>query len=175
MFGAAEPQREGALSAHITMPRVGLIADTHGLLRPEATAFLRGSDFIVHAGDIGHAAVLKELATLAPVTAVRGNNDKGSWAESISETEVLQVGEVYIYVVHNLAELDLDPMAAGFQVVVSGHSHRPSVEARDGVLYVNPGSSGPRRFKLPIAVAELHVVGSSVQAQVIELPVDGLA
>jgi putative phosphoesterase len=151
------------------MPRVGLISDTHGLLRPEAIAFLRGSDFIVHAGDIGDANVLNELRALAPVTAVRGNNDKGAWPEAISETEVLQIGDVLIYVLHNLAELDLDPVAAGFQVVVSGHSHHPLVEERDGVLYVNPGSSGPRRFKLPIAVAELEVSGHSVKAKVVEL------
>ena len=151
------------------MQRVGLISDTHGLLRLEALAFLRGSDFIVHAGDIGDAAVLEELRRLAPLTAVRGNNDKGPWAKSIAETEVLEVGEVSIYVLHDLAELDLDPVAAGFRVVVSGHSHHPSVEERDGVLYVNPGSSGPRRFKLPIAVAELHVAGSSVKAEIVEL------
>lgn len=157
------------------MPRVGLISDTHGLLRPEATAFLRGSDFIVHAGDIGHVDVLHGLAILAPVTAVRGNNDKGPWAEAISETEVLQVGEVYIYVVHSLAELDLDPVAAGFQVIVSGHSHQPSVEERDGVLYVNPGSAGPRRFKLPIAAAELRIADGSVQAEVVELRVASAA
>ena len=153
------------------MRRVGLISDTHGLLRPEAVAFLRGSDYIVHAGDIGDANVLRELNALAPVTAVRGNNDRGPWAEAIAETEVLQVNNVYIYVLHNVAELDLDPVAAGFQVVVSGHSHRPSVEERDGVLYVNPGSSGPRRFKLPIAVAELEVAGHSVRAKVVELEV----
>lgn len=130
---------------------------------------MRGSDFIVHAGDIGDAAVLEELRRLAPLTAVRGNNDKGPWAKSIAETEVLEVGEVSIYVLHDLAELDLDPVAAGFRVVVSGHSHHPSVEDRDGVLYVNPGSSGPRRFKLPIAVAELQVAGSSVKARIVEL------
>jgi putative phosphoesterase len=151
--------------------RIGLISDTHGLLRPEALAFLRGSDFIVHAGDIGHAAVLKELAGIAPVTAVRGNNDKGPWAETVQETEVLQVDRVRIYVVHDIAELDLDPVAAGFQVVVSGHSHKPSVKERDGVLYVNPGSSGPRRFKLPVAVAELMVSGNSVRARIVELDV----
>lgn len=151
------------------MQRVGLISDTHGLLRLEALAFLRGSDCIVHAGDIGDAAVLEELRPLAPLTAVRGNNDKGPWAKSIAETDVLEVGEVSIYVLHDLAELDLDPVAAGFRVVVSGHSHHPSVEDRDGVLYVNPGSSGPRRFKLPIAVAELQVAGSSVKARIVEL------
>jgi uncharacterized protein len=149
--------------------RVGLISDTHGLLRSEARAFLRGSDFIVHAGDIGDAEVLEELRRLAPLTAVRGNNDKGPWANGIAETGVLQVGEVFIYVLHDLAELELDPSAAGFQVVVSGHSHNPRIEERHGVLYVNPGSSGPRRFKLPIAVAELHVAGSSVKARIVEL------
>ena len=151
------------------MARVGLISDTHGLLRPEALAFLRGSDFIVHAGDIGDAEVIQALRALAPVTVVRGNNDEGAWAEAIAETEVLQVAEVFIYVLHNLAELDLDPVAAGFQVVVSGHSHHPLVERRDGVLYVNPGSAGPRRFKLPIAVAELQIVGRSVDARVVQL------
>jgi uncharacterized protein len=149
--------------------RVGLISDTHGLLRPEALTFLRGSDFIVHAGDIGDVKVLEQLRGLAPLTAVRGNNDRGTWAQAIAETEVLQVGEVCIYVLHDLAELEIDPIAAGFQVVVSGHSHNPRIEERDGVLYVNPGSSGPRRFKLPIAVAELHVAGSSVKARIVEL------
>jgi len=157
------------------MPRIGLISDTHGLLRPEAMTFLRGSDFIVHAGDIGHAAVLRELAAIAPVTAVRGNNDRGAWAETVREAELLQVDQVFIYVVHDIAELALDPVAAGFQVVVSGHSHKPSVKERDGVLYVNPGSSGPRRFKLPVAVAELMVSGNSVRARIVELDVSARA
>jgi uncharacterized protein len=151
------------------MPRVGLISDTHGLLRPEATEFLRGSDFIIHGGDIGDPGVLRELNAIAPVTAVRGNNDKGAWAEAIPETAVLQVGEIFVYILHNLAELDLDPATAGFQVVVSGHSHRPSVQRRDGVLYVNPGSAGPRRFKLPISAAELEIRGASVKARLREL------
>ena len=154
------------------MPRVGLISDTHGLLRPAAVDFLRGSDHIVHAGDIGDPMVLEALRALAPVTAVRGNNDNGPWAQKIAETEVLRVGDVFIYVVHDLAELDVDPTAAGFQVVVSGHSHQPRVSERDGVLYVNPGSAGPRRFKLPIAVAELHIAGQSVKAMVIELDLE---
>ena len=151
------------------MARIGLISDTHGLLRPEATAFLRGSDFIVHAGDIGNASVLQELAALAPVTAVRGNNDWEPWARSVRESEVLAIGGVLVYVLHDLAQLDVDPVASGYRVVVSGHSHRPLVETRDGVLYVNPGSSGPRRFKLPVAVAELHVEGASVKARLVEL------
>ena len=151
------------------MKRVGLISDTHGLLRAEALAFLRGSDFIVHAGDIGDAHVLEELRRVAPLTAVRGNNDKGPWARSIAETEVLQVDDVSIYVLHDLSELDLDPIPAGFRVVVSGHSHHPRIDERDGVLYVNPGSSGPRRFKLPIAVGELQVDGASVKARIVQL------
>ncbi len=153
------------------MQRIGIISDTHGLLRPEALAFLRGSDYIVHAGDIGDAAVLSELSALAPVTAVRGNNDKGPWAETIAETEVLKVGAVSIYVLHDLAQLDLDPAVAGYQAVVSGHSHKPSMERRGGVLYLNPGSAGPRRFKLPIAVAELKVTGGAVEGRLAELAI----
>ncbi|HVV50504.1 MAG TPA: metallophosphoesterase family protein [Polyangia bacterium] len=151
------------------MTRVGVISDTHGLLRPEAVAFLRGSNFIVHAGDIGDAGILRELAAIAPITAVRGNNDRGAWAQTISETEVLQVEGVSIYVIHDLAGLDLDPRAAGLRVVVSGHSHKPSVDERDGVLYLNPGSAGPRRFKLPIAVAEVVVSGATARARFVEL------
>ncbi len=151
------------------MHRVGLISDTHGLLRPEAMASLRGSDFIVHAGDIGDAQILAALGAIAPVTAVRGNNDYGAWAEEIPETAVLRVGEVGIYVVHDLAELALDPLAAGHRVVVSGHSHRPRIEERGGVLYVNPGSAGPRRFALPVCVAELTIDGASVLARVNDL------
>jgi len=151
------------------MPRIGIISDTHGLLRPEAKSFLCGSDFIVHAGDIGAASVLTELAALAPVTAVRGNNDNGLWAKVVPEFDVLHVDNIQVYVLHDLAELELDPAAAGYRVVVSGHSHRPSIAERDGVLFVNPGSAGPRRFKLPIAVAELAVAGESVVARLVEL------
>jgi len=151
------------------MFRVGLISDTHGLLRPEAKAFLQGSDRIVHAGDIGNPGILEELSEIAPVTAVRGNNDRGPWAQALRETEFLRVGEVFVYVVHDLAELDIDPIAAGVRVVLSGHSHQPAVEERDGVLYVNPGSAGPRRFKLPIAVGELTVAGRSVSARTVVL------
>lgn len=151
------------------MARIGLLSDTHGLLRPEALEFLRGSDHIVHAGDIGDAAVLGTLRTLAPVTAVRGNNDRDGWARAIAQTEVLRVDEVSIHVLHDLAELDLDPAQAGFRVVVSGHSHQPRIDERGGVLYVNPGSCGPRRFKLPIAVGELQVSRESVTARLLEL------
>ena len=150
---------------------VGVISDTHGLLRPEAVAALQGSDLIIHAGDIGNPDVLKTLETIAPVIAVRGNNDKGAWAESLPEFEVVQVGSVYIYILHDAKELDLDPTAAGFGVVISGHSHRPAVEERKGILFVNPGSAGPRRFTLPISVARLTVAGEAVEAEVVELGV----
>src|SRR6266404_8977887 len=153
------------------MRRIGVISDTHGLLRPEAAAFLRGSDFVIHGGDIGHEAILKELTSVAPVTAVRGNNDKGPWAERLADTEVVQIGEVFVYALHDIAQLDIEPNAAGVHVVVSGHSHRPSAERRDGVLYVNPGSAGPRRFKLPISVGELVVAGRAVSARLVELVV----
>jgi putative phosphoesterase len=131
------------------MLRVGLISDTHGLLRQEAVDFLRGSDFIVHAGDICEPGILEELRALAPVTAVRGNNDRGAWAERLHEVEFLQVGDVLLYAIHDLSQLNIDLTASGVDVVVSGHSHKPLVERRNGFLYVNPGSSGPRRFKLP--------------------------
>ena len=136
---------------------VGVISDTHGLVRPEALAALRGSRYIVHAGDIGDPRVLEELARIAPVTAVRGNNDTGAWARKLPDTDVLQVGKTRIYVIHDVKEMKLDAAASGFQVVVAGHSHRPRNETREGVLYVNPGSAGPRRFSLPIAVGRLLV------------------
>ena len=158
-------------SAAAARLRVGLISDTHGLLRPEATAFLQGSDFIVHAGDICDAAILDALAAIAPVTAVRGNNDRGPWAERLPETEMLKVGELFVYVVHDLAQLDIEPGAVGVRVVVAGHSHQPRVEERGGVLFVNPGSAGPRRFRLPIAAGELIVSGGSVSARTVELAV----
>lgn len=151
------------------MLRIGLISDTHGLLRPEALAFLRGCDHIVHGGDIGGPEILSQLSALAPLTSVRGNNDKGPWAFALAETELVQFGEVFLYVVHDLAQLGIEPRAAGVGVVMSGHSHRPLIETRDGVLYVNPGSAGPRRFKLPIAVAELVIDGKSVTARIVEL------
>ena len=151
------------------MFRIGLISDTHGLLRPEAITFLQGSDFIVHAGDIGDPTILETLAAIAPLTVVRGNNDNGPWAEQLAETALLEVGEASIYVIHDLAQLDIAPSAAGVRVVVSGHSHKPVVEERGDVLYVNPGSSGPRRFKLPISAGELLVDGNSVSARVVEL------
>ncbi|KQP12778.1 metallophosphoesterase family protein [Pseudorhodoferax sp. Leaf267] len=150
------------------MPRIGLLSDTHGLLRPEALAFLRGSDAIVHAGDICDPAILEQLAAIAPVTAVRGNNDHGPWAERLPHTAHVQFGAVRLCVVHDLGEL-APQASADAQVVVSGHSHKPVAETRGGVLYVNPGSCGPRRFKLPIAVAELLVDGSAVSARIFTL------
>ena len=147
---------------------IGLISDTHGLMRPSALAALAGSDAIVHAGDIGKPAVLEALAAIAPVTVVRGNNDKGAWCREIPETAAVEFGDAWLYVLHDLAELDLDP-AGTFAAVVVGHSHRPSVTERDGVLYINPGSAGPRRFKLPICVARMTIVGGTVTAEIVEL------
>lgn len=146
--------------------RIGLISDTHGLLRPQALAWLQGSDYIVHGGDIGSPEILDQLAQIAPVTAVRGNNDRDGWAMQVPETDFLQVGELFIYALHDLALLDIDPAGAGVRVVVTGHSHKPLIEEREGVLYVNPGSAGPRRFTLPISAGELIVDGAQVSARI---------
>jgi putative phosphoesterase len=151
------------------MIRIGLISDTHGLLRPEALAALRGSDFIVHGGDIGEGAILETLATLAPVAAVRGNNDNAPWARRLQAAETLRFGEITLHAVHDLAGLAIDPRAAGVDVVVSGHSHQPRIERRSGVLFVNPGSAGPVRFKLPVAVGILQITGREVDARIVEL------
>ncbi len=149
--------------------RVGVISDTHGLLRPEARAFLIGCDYIVHGGDVGAGEILDELAQVAPLIAVRGNNDTQPWAAHLRETELIRVGSIFVYVIHNLEELDIDPGAAGVKVVICGHSHKPKVEEREGILYVNPGSCGPRRFKLPISAGELTVSGSVVKARIVDL------
>jgi putative phosphoesterase len=162
--------RQALLMAYSAL-QVGLISDTHGLLRPQATAALHGSNFIVHAGDIGDSSILDRLSKIAPTTAVRGNNDKGTWASRVPQTEVLQVGAVLIYIVHDLAQLEIDPAASGFHVVVSGHSHRPVVEWRDGVLFINPGSAGPRRFKLPVSVATLTIAHAVITPRLVELNV----
>lgn len=148
------------------MLRVGVISDTHGLLRPEASAFLRGCSHILHAGDIGDPKILEELAAIAPVTGVRDNNDTGSWARALAETERVRFEEVVVYLIHDLSELDIEPPAAGVNVVVCGHSHRPLARERGGVLYLNPGSAGPRRFKLPVSIAELIIAGSAVTARI---------
>ncbi len=154
------------------MPRIGVISDTHGLLRPEAKAALAGSDYIVHGGDIGNAAILDELAAIAPLTVVRGNNDKGPWAETVPHSSWLQVGPVFIYAVHDIATIDIDPAGAGVQVVIYGHSHRPLAEQRGPVLYLNPGSAGPRRFSLPVSVAQLDIDGESLSARIVELNIN---
>ena len=149
--------------------RVGLISDTHGLLRPEARRFASNCDYLIHGGDIGSADILEELAAFAPLTAVKGNNDTQPWAAHLPATEMIRIGGIFLYVIHDVAELDIEPQAAGVRVIVSGHSHKPSVGERNGVLYVNPGSCGPRRFKLPISVGELLVRGSDVHAHTMEL------
>jgi putative phosphoesterase len=152
---------------------IGIISDTHGLLRPEACERLAGVDHIIHAGDIGGPEVIASLRELAPTTAVRGNIDRGKWADDHPHTEWLTLGGRTLYVLHNLSELDLDPAAAGIDVVVSGHSHRPKIETVDGVLYLNPGSAGPRRFTLPIALATLELTGDGLQPRIHHLGATG--
>ena len=147
----------------------GVISDTHGLLRPEAVQALRGSDRILHAGDIGDPEILEALAQIAPVIAVRGNVDTDSWARALPETEVVEAGGVSIYVLHDLGRLDLKPEAAGFCAVVYGHSHQPKIEEKNGVLYFNPGSAGPRRFQLPVIVGRLVIAGRKVRGELVEL------
>jgi hypothetical protein len=153
------------------MPRIGVISDTHGLVRPEALHALAGAELIVHAGDVGAPEVLDALRAVAPVVAVRGNNDRGRWARALAATEVVERGGRALYVLHDLHELDLDPRAAGFDAVIAGHSHQPSVERRDGVLYLNPGSAGPRRFRLPVCVARLSVSARGLDARIVTLDV----
>lgn len=146
-----------------------MISDTHGLLRPEAVEALRGSERMIHAGDVGEPEILKRLADIAPVTAIRGNIDKGKWAQKLPETEVVEIAGISIYVLHDLKQLDLKPEAAGFRVVVSGHSHIPKQETRNGVLYFNPGSAGPRRFKLPITIGKLIIEREKVVAEILTI------
>jgi len=148
---------------------IGVISDTHGLLRPEALAALRGSEHVIHAGDVGAPDILDELSAIAPVTAVRGNVDKGAWARRLPETEVVELGGISIYVLHDLAQLDLKPKAAGFKVVISGHSHVPKQETREGVLYFNPGSAGPRRFRLPVTVGRLIVTAGDLRGEIVPI------
>ena len=148
---------------------IGVISDTHGLLRPEAIDALRGSKHIIHAGDIGAPEILDELAAIAPVTAIRGNVDKGAWARRLPATEAVELSGISIYVLHDVAQLDLKPEAAGFKVVVSGHSHVPKQETHGGVLYFNPGSAGPRRFKLPVCVGRLVVQGGGVRGEILAI------
>ena len=148
---------------------VGVISDTHGLLRPEAVEALRGCDLIVHAGDVGAPEILERLEAIAPTTAVRGNVDTQPWARALPLTEVVEAGSLQLYVLHDLAALDLDARAAGFAAVISGHSHTPAADTHDGVLYLNPGSAGPRRFSLPICLALLHVTGTRLRHEFIHV------
>ena len=150
--------------------RIGLIADTHGLLRPEALTALADSDLLIHAGDIGKPEVVAALKKIAPLVAIKGNNDTDSWARRLPETKKITLGALKLYVIHNVKELSFDPAARGFRVVISGHSHKPVIQTKDNVLFVNPGSAGPRRFKLPICVGKLLVQGETVDAEIIELP-----
>ncbi len=150
---------------------VGVISDTHGLLRPEAVEALHGSDLILHAGDVGDPEILEALEEIAPVVAVRGNMDRAPWARDLPETEVVEVSGAHIYILHDLATLPLDPVAAGFALVISGHTHEPSVGSEGGVLYLNPGSAGPRRFRLPVSVASLEIRQRTPDARIIHLSV----
>jgi len=151
------------------MLTVGVISDTHGLVRPEAVAALRGSDHILHAGDVGDAEVLAALRALAPLTVVRGNNDRGSWAAALPHDAVVELAGASIYLLHDRNELDLEPRAAGLHAVVCGHSHKPLAEDRDGVLHFNPGSAGPRRFNLPITVGRFRIRDGRISAEIIPL------
>jgi putative phosphoesterase len=155
----------------IVVPVLGIISDTHGLLRPAALEALRGSDRILHAGDVGDPEILDALAKIAPVTAIRGNVDIEPWADVLSETEVVEVEGVSIYMLHNLGQLDLKPEASGFRVVVYGHSHRPKIEEKNGVLYFNPGSAGPRRFNLPVSVGRITIESGKVVPEIVKLKV----
>ncbi len=149
--------------------RIGIISDTHGLLRPEAFTALNGSDRIIHAGDIGAVTVIETLATIAPVTAVRGNCDREVWADSFPKTQAITVENSSFYILHDLNQLDLNPEAAGFQVVISGHTHQPKIFQAGGVLYLNPGSAGPRRFQLPVVLARIDLHGDQIEAQIVRL------
>jgi putative phosphoesterase len=151
--------------------KIGVISDTHGLLRPEALRSLRGSDHIIHAGDIGDPEILKKLEAIAPVTAVRGNIDRAEWTRKLPPTNVLELGGVSIYVLHNLQELDLKPEAAGFAAVIYGHSHLSKQEISNGVLYFNPGSAGPSRFRLPVTVGKFVVKNGVVSGKIVDLDV----
>lgn len=145
--------------------KIGVISDTHDLLRPQAVTALRGVDHILHAGDICGPAVLRGLGEIARLEAVRGNNDHGAWAAGLQTSVAVEFDAVTVYMLHDLSELDIDPAVAGFHIVISGHSHRPLIESRGGVLYLNPGSAGPRRFTLPIAIGLLEINGSQIHAE----------
>jgi len=150
---------------------VGVISDTHGLLRSEAVAALRGADLIIHAGDVGAPEVIDQLRNLAPTFVVRGNVDKAHWAGALPATAHVEVGGLLFHVLHDISELDLDPAAVGYAAVVYGHSHQPSIEMREGVLFLNPGSAGPRRFNLPVSIARVSVSGQQLRPEIVELQV----
>src|SRR5579859_6459297 len=150
---------------------IGVISDTHGLLRPEAIEFLRGSEHIIHAGDIGSPEIVPALEKIAPVTAIRGNVDTQPWARGFGETEVVELGGFHIYVIHDVNALDLNPKAAGFAAVISGHSHKPAQATRGGVLYFNPGSAGPRRFSLPVSLGRLEIGSAGIQGSLHSLKI----
>jgi uncharacterized protein len=152
---------------------VGVISDTHGLLRPEAIAALKGADLIIHAGDVGAPNVIDALRKLAPTFVVRGNVDKAHWADALPATTHVEVGGLLFHVLHDIAELYLDPAAVGYAAVVYGHSHQPSIETRDGVLFLNPGSAGPRRFRLPVSIARVSVSGGKLRPEIVELQLNG--
>jgi putative phosphoesterase len=148
---------------------IGVISDTHGLMRPEALTALRGSDLIFHAGDVGNADILKHLNAIAPTHAVRGNVDTQSWARALPDTRVVEAAELRFFLLHVRAELPLDPLSAGYAAVIFGHSHKPSVEMRNGVLWLNPGSAGPRRFRLPVTVARIRVTADKLDPEIVPL------
>jgi uncharacterized protein len=148
---------------------LGVISDTHGLIRPQALAALAGADLIIHAGDVGSPEVIEHLRKIAPTFPIRGNVDTAAWAASLPSTDIVAAGDLLFYVLHDIGDLDLDPPTAGFAAVVYGHSHRPSIETRDGVLYLNPGAAGPRRFRLPVTVARVKVRGRELQPEIVEL------
>lgn len=151
--------------------RIGVISDTHSLMRPQALEALKGSELILHAGDVGDAQVLEQLRTLAPVVAVRGNVDTGAWGESLPLTQEIEVGKIRLYMLHKISDLELDPAAVGFSVVVYGHSHKAIAQTKNGVLYLNPGAAGPRRFDLPITVAKLRLEGKEIEAEIEQIKV----
>jgi uncharacterized protein len=151
--------------------RIGLVSDTHGWVRPEALAALKGSEVIIHAGDIGKAEVLDSFGSIAPVIAIKGNNDRNLWAKKVPDGLNLEINGIKIHVIHNVKDLEAHPAHDGIRIIVSGHSHKPGVVERDGVLFINPGSAGPQRFKLPIAVAKLRIERGRVRGEIIELKI----
>lgn len=148
---------------------IGVIADTHNLLRPEAVEILKNTDLIVHAGDVCRSNILEELRKFAPVVAVKGNNDKGAWAETLPVYKMIEIDEIFIYVIHDVKELSVFPAPPGIKVLISGHSHKPSIKQDGEVLYLNPGSAGPKRFNLPISAALLKITGKRIEAEIISI------